>query len=386
MEEGTILRVLRPLYGVPEAGNHWFKTYHRHHTENLGMQQSTYDPCLLQSNKPFAVVGLQTDDTLFLADEDFTELELSELSKAKFIAKELEKLTIDTPIKFNGGIIQLTTNGIALTQECQCMNLKLVTTEPATSTGARGIARTALTAKDQYIAQRARGAYIASVSQPEASFDLSFAAQVISPTIEDTKALNKRLGWQMEHATRGLRFVKLNTEELQLVVFTDSSFANNKDLSSQIGYVIVLMDSTYANIIHWSSIKCKRVTRSVLASELYGLAHGFDVGAALKSTVDQILQGSIPLVLCTDSKSLYDCLVRLGTTREKRLMIDIMCLRQAYERREIAEVMWIDGNENPADAMTKTRACPALTNLIDSNKIDLRAMGWVERTNTIGST
>jgi len=117
MQEGTILRVLKPLYGVPEAGNHWFKTYHRHHTENLGMKQSTYDPCLLQSNKPFGVVGLQTDDSLFLADKNFTDLEINELYKAKLIAKELEKLTIDIPIKFNGRVIQLTTDGIVLIQK-----------------------------------------------------------------------------------------------------------------------------------------------------------------------------------------------------------------------------------------------------------------------------
>src|SRR5204863_5653797 len=109
-----------------------------------------------------------------------------------------------------------------------------------------------------------------------------------------------------------------------------------------------------ANIIHWSSIKCKRVTRSVLASELYGMAHGFDAGATIKSTVERILQIDLPLLLCTDSKSLYDCLVKLGTTQEKRLMVDLMCLRQSYERREITEIKWIDGNTNPADAMTKT--------------------------------
>ena len=33
-------------------------------------------------------------------------------------------------------------------------------------------------------------------------------------------------------------------------------------------------------------------------------------------------------------------------------MVDLMCLRQAYERREITEVKQINGNDNPADAMT----------------------------------
>jgi hypothetical protein len=51
-----------------------------------------------------------------------------------------------------------------------------------------------------------------------------------------------------------------------------------------------------------------------------------------------MLDAAILLILATDSKSLYDCLVRLGTTIEKRLMIDVMALRQFYERREITEM------------------------------------------------
>jgi hypothetical protein len=292
------------------------------------------------------------------------------------MAKEREKLTVHTPIKFNRGMIRLLTDGsITLTQEQQCQNLSVVSTKTATSTSSRGITRGVLTPKDQYITQRARGAYIASVCQPEASFDLSFAAQVINPTKDDTKSLNKRLSWQIKNSNRGLKFVKLDVDALRLLVFTDASFANNKDLSSQIGYVLVLADTTKANIVHWSLVKCKRVTRSVLASELYGMAHGYDIGAAIKSTVDKVLQTNLPLVLCTDSKSLYDCLVRLGTTAEKRLMVDVMCLRQAYERRQITEVKWIDGEANPADAMTKGKPCVALQRLIDTNQIDLQAVG-----------
>jgi hypothetical protein len=82
-----ILKVLKPLYGVPEAENHWFKTYYAHHVKNLNMTQSTYDLCLLYSNKPFGIVGLQTDDTLFLADKTFADTEENEFYKAKFMAK-----------------------------------------------------------------------------------------------------------------------------------------------------------------------------------------------------------------------------------------------------------------------------------------------------------
>ena len=60
-------------------------------------------------------------------------------------------------------------------------------------------------------------------------------------------------------------------------------------------------------------------------------------------------------------------------------MIDIMCLRQAYERREVAEVKWIKGESNPADAMTKTKLSTALKQLVDINKIKLEVEEWVER-------
>jgi hypothetical protein len=382
--EDAILQVIKPLYGVPESGNHWFETYHSHHIDALSMKQSTFDHCLLYSNDPFGVVGLQTDDTLFLSDDKFAELEQSELEKARFLAKERESLTIEKDLKFNGAIIKLTNDGnITLTQERQCKNLKVVTNKDNTAdtTSSRGITRKDLPTKERYIAQRARGAYIASVCQPEAAYDLSVAAQVVDVDDKGIKALNKRLQWQIDNQTRGLRFVQQNLETLKLYVFTDASFANNQDLSSQMGFLIALVDAEgNANIVHWQSVKCKRVTRSVLASELLALVHGFDMGTVIKATVSKILELDIPLVLCTDSRSLYHCLVKLGTTQEKRLMVDVMCMREAYERREITEVKWIDGNSNPADSMTKPKATTSLKQLIDTNKLDIKVQEWVERT------
>jgi hypothetical protein len=149
LEPGTILKIIRPLYGVPEAGNHWFQTYHRHHREKLGVVQSTYDPCLLFTpknpnsgkTKGLGIVGMQTDDTLLLADDVFAETEETELRKAVFLSKEREKLTVENPIKFNGGQVTMKGNTLELTQERHCQNLGAVLPEAVNLTSSRGVVR-----------------------------------------------------------------------------------------------------------------------------------------------------------------------------------------------------------------------------------------------------
>lgn len=245
--------------------------------------------------------------------------------------------------------------------------------------------------KHRYVEQRARGAYIATICQPEAAFDLSVAAQSQEPTRDEVITLNRRLKWQLEHLDRGLNYVPLDLSTAKLFVFVDGSFANNKDFSSQIGYIIAIANETtgmeeftvHGNVIHWSSTKSKRVTRSVLASEIYGMVEGVDIAFAITSTLkmitDQLCLPAIPMVVCTDSYSLYECIVKLGSTKEKRLMIDIMALRQMYERREMFDVRWVNGYDNPADAMTKSVPNKALGVFLDTNTLRIRVEGWVER-------
>ncbi|KAF1934617.1 hypothetical protein EJ02DRAFT_490487 [Clathrospora elynae] len=324
--EGTIICVIKPLYGIAEAGVYWFATYQGHHCKELDMATLTYDPCLLITNKGPETFGMKGQG-----------------AKIKVIDKAADRA-------------------------------------------------------QKYMEQRARGAYIASICQPKASFDLSAAAQIQQPADGDYVKLNRRLKWQAENLERGLRYVPLNLATAKLVVFTDGSFANNQDLSSQLGYLIVLankdahsypgsyLDGTFnirGNVVYWSSTKCKRVTRSVLASKTYGMVSGVDIAIAILTTLKMVTERlgllPIPLIVCTDSYSLYECLVKLGTTNEKRLMIDIMALRQSYERREIAEIRWINSNDNPADAFTKATPNRALEQLINSNGLSIRVEGSVQQ-------
>jgi hypothetical protein len=61
-------------------------------------------------------------------------------------------------------------------------------------------------------------------------------------------------------------------------------------------------------------MKYKRVTRSILALELYSIAYGFDIGGLVKTIINRILKIEVPLVIYIDLKSLYKYLVKLGTT------------------------------------------------------------------------
>jgi len=50
------------------------------------------------------------------------------------------------------------------------------------------------------------------------------------------------------------------------------------------------------------------------------------IGTTLKIITDRLELPIIPIIVYTDLYSLYKCLVKLSTIKEKRLIIDIMAL------------------------------------------------------------
>jgi hypothetical protein len=117
---GTIMIIRKPLYRIPEAGTHWWATYYKHHKKKLLITTLTYDPCLLITTKKeaFRVVGIQTDNTLFLASDEFAALEDSELQKAQLTAKPRDKLSAESSLMFNRCAVTIEPNStIHLTQK-----------------------------------------------------------------------------------------------------------------------------------------------------------------------------------------------------------------------------------------------------------------------------
>ena len=55
-----------------------------------------------------------------------------------------------------------------------------------------------------------------------------------------------------------------------------------------------------------------------------GVDMAIAIGTILKMIIDRLELPAIPIIVYTDLYSLYKCLVKLNTMKEKRLMINIM--------------------------------------------------------------
>jgi hypothetical protein len=106
------------------------------------------------------------------------------------------------------------------------------------------------------------------------------------------------------------------------------------------------------------------------------MAEGVNIAIAIGITINKIVAKlgapSVSIVVCTNSLFFYECFVKLGTTKEKRFIIDIIAIRQAYERQKMRNIRWINNRNNSADAMTKGTPNHALKEFINTNRLILR--------------
>lgn len=109
------------------------------------------------------------------------------------------------------------------------------------------------------------------------------------PTNKDMKTLKKITKILKDTAEQGLHFVKLGLDTARIVLISDASFANTKDLRSQLGYLVLMVDANEdCNILHYASNRSKIISRSVMAAELFALVLGFDNAYVVRDLVEDL--------------------------------------------------------------------------------------------------
>jgi hypothetical protein len=125
------------------------------------------------SRTDMSIVDMQTNDILILVDSNFAAAKKKAIIDAKIMSKSRNNLESNFSLKFNDTIIQRQENDIYLRQISQSDHFQLIKDVDIAIISSRNKIRLVLISKKQYVAQRARDAYVASICHFETSFDLS---------------------------------------------------------------------------------------------------------------------------------------------------------------------------------------------------------------------
>src|SRR5271156_3418811 len=111
-----IMVMLKPLYKITKAGTYWWAIYSKYHKEKLLITTFIFNPCFLitTTGTLFKIVGIQTNDTIILRDNQFLTLKENKLVKVNLMVKLKEKLDLTTLLLFNRCILSLNQNSIAM--------------------------------------------------------------------------------------------------------------------------------------------------------------------------------------------------------------------------------------------------------------------------------
>lgn len=122
----------------------------------------------------------------------------------------------------------------------------------------------------------------------------------------------------------GLSFSSSDPDTLHLVVYADASFAINEDLSSQLGFIVLLVEGAgKVVILSFASQKSKRLVRSALRVEIFDFTADDEAALLIRHDLRTLLQQYIPLRELAYSSSLFSFIIRSTTTTDRLLMVNL---------------------------------------------------------------
>lgn len=361
--DNDIILAQKPLSGIPESVLDWSLTYQTYHKDALGMKATRVDQCVLYRRKESQlddVTALQVDDSYKYGSYEFLEFEQR---MCWFKSKPRKLLESEKDGVFNGVHISKGKGGIYNMTQAEKFN-----------------SLTFVTNADEFKRVVASVQYICNCIRPDICTAVQLLASNVSgPSDVQIKDLNSAVKHCISTSDTVLRFVPLDLASLRLVLVTDASFANAPELKSQLSFVVLIGDKdSRANILHYGSSRCKRVTRSVMAAEIHALVYGFENAYIARDIVSEILGRSVAVDAFIDSRTLFIVVPKNAGTLGKRLQIDFRALKQSHENGELRNLAGIPSKENISDAMTIpcTWTQHSLQSVMKENRFSVDVQKW----------
>eukprot|EP00170_Pyropia_yezoensis_P001216 contig_5399_g1220 len=276
--DDEVLRVLKPLYGLCDAGDYWSATMTAHVKADLCMSPLTGDPALYYTDgdgHADGLLGSHVDDMQLGGNENFQSLTESTLTRFESKPREWD----DT--EFLGVCVLTLSKRSRQFSLSQPEYVKLVKTMPLDVTYVK------------FISTRAAFAWLAH-GRPDICAAINCAAHVSAKTFakRHVQELNKAIKYAKSTADLVLSYFSLERSTLHVRVYADASFASNDNKYSQLGFVILLCDAAdRSDVLAYSSKKPRRVVHSIMAGEVYAFANAFDEAFIIKHDLERLYRG-----------------------------------------------------------------------------------------------
>ena len=287
---GMLWLLLRPMYGLDEAGRCWYITVDLY-LATLGGKKCTADPaCWVfhHDNKFIGFICLHVDDALHAGAPRFHEHVLKPLfNKFKF------GLHQEGDFKVLGWNLRALENGEVAVSQKDYVEAKLKTIDVAKKT----------TDKLHYLlnevqTKRLRSAvgalrWMADQTRPDASFAcLHLNCVQLNPTFRDVKLYNNTVN-NIKNNNYELVFRKLKPDNWRITVFTDASFNNlPPDKSGTGGGFITFLSNGFVqgernrcNILSWKCTKLDQACTNTTQAETIAMANAFSEADMIKEII-----------------------------------------------------------------------------------------------------
>ena len=345
-DTSVVWKLNKCVYGLVDASRNWFLSVKKE-LEHLQCVESKLDPALFywhQGDKLEGLFLMHVDDFLWAGSDRFKQDVILPLRMKFHCGKEL-----DCSFRYIGLNIEQTDGKIYLNQKDNTEEIKQVDRDVHPNDIKDNI-------YPEIVGQLH---WIATQSRPDLSFDvldLATHCDLGDPKLRTkiNKVVRKALCNQYKIVFPCLGSI----EDIELLLYTDASYANLSDRFSSAGGYLIFMKGKNGKVcpIAWSAKKIKRVVKSTLAAEALSLVEGLDACYFVRSMLQEMFRvKDIPIKCFTDNKSLCQNIHSTKLISEKRLRLDLASIKESVCMGDIT-VTWVHTSSQIADCLTKTGA------------------------------
>lgn len=216
LQDDDALLALKPLYGIPESGLHWFLSFQNHDVGNVNMKPTKLDPFILScrnGTKLKGVTEIQVEDSFGHGNEKFLDEE-EKKTNDHFKTNPRHTMKTREKITFNG-----TTVYFAQEKHLHFCNQK----------NFKSFQRLQIWNYLKALFKRtpAKIKHVGIMARPDLCAEIQLLAlDKNESTSSEMNLLNKTIKYCNDTTTNGLNFVDINMKSASLLLFTDASFAN----------------------------------------------------------------------------------------------------------------------------------------------------------------